>query len=198
MVSRHRHIWQPYAIAPNESVAAMSGVRSGRRPQLWLRPLQRWRWRCGNRPCLRMSRCAPVSHRFCLPLCASSTAGQGCWTYGSRISSPSPSGGRRRSDFHLDRDSRCAAVGASNSNSLSGSSSRCSSCTHRLPRFGARCDSADAAAVLDALLVRPSRSTFDAARPARALVFRDLAIGPPRSGEWSYPPSQRACKDRPS
>jgi hypothetical protein len=42
--------------------------------------------------------------------------------------------------------------------------------------FGARCDSADAAAVFDALLVRPSRSTFDAAFAAFAEVFRCLAI----------------------
>lgn len=41
-------------------------------------------------------------------------------------------------------------------------------------RFGARCESADPAAVFDARLVRPSRKTFDAAFAARAEVFRLL------------------------
>ena len=50
---------------------------------------------------------------------------------------------------------------------------------HRRPRFGARCESADAAAVFETLLVLPSRSTLDAARAALALVFRDLAIVAP-------------------
>lgn len=49
---------------------------------------------------------------------------------------------------------------------------------HRfLPDFGARCESALPAAVLAARPVRPSRSTFDAARAADALVFLDLAMG---------------------
>ncbi|WIM87899.1 hypothetical protein PT015_24290 [Candidatus Mycobacterium wuenschmannii] len=39
------------------------------------------------------------------------------------------------------------------------------------PDFGARWLSAEAAAVFDALLVRPSRSTFEAALAAFALVF---------------------------
>lgn len=38
--------------------------------------------------------------------------------------------------------------------------------------FGARCESADPAAVLEALLVRPSRKTLDAAFAAFAEVFR--------------------------
>lgn len=45
-----------------------------------------------------------------------------------------------------------------------------------LPFFGARCDSALAAAVFDALLVRPSRSTLEAALAARELVLRDAAM----------------------
>jgi hypothetical protein len=49
------------------------------------------------------------------------------------------------------------------------------------PRFGlgARCDSALAAAVLLALLVRPSRRTFDAAFAAFALVCLGFAMLPP-------------------
>jgi hypothetical protein len=45
-----------------------------------------------------------------------------------------------------------------------------------LPRFGARWDRADPAAVLDALDVRPSRRTLDAALPAFALVRRCFAM----------------------
>ena len=41
--------------------------------------------------------------------------------------------------------------------------------------FGARCESADAAAVFDGLLVRPSRSTFDA---AFAALDAFLAVSP--------------------
>ena len=44
------------------------------------------------------------------------------------------------------------------------------------PRLGARCESALAAAVFDALLVRPSRNTFEAALPALADVLRFLAM----------------------
>jgi hypothetical protein len=40
---------------------------------------------------------------------------------------------------------------------------------------GARCDSAEPAAIFDARLVEPERSTFDAARAARADVFRERA-----------------------
>jgi len=43
--------------------------------------------------------------------------------------------------------------------------------------FGARWLSAEPAAVFDALLVRPSRSTFDAAFAAFALVFRPFGVG---------------------
>lgn len=43
------------------------------------------------------------------------------------------------------------------------------------PFFGARCDRALAAAVFEALLVRPSRSTLEAALAARELVLRDAA-----------------------
>lgn len=46
---------------------------------------------------------------------------------------------------------------------------------HLLPRFGALWDRALPAAVLEARLVRPSRRTFEAAFPARTLVFLDLA-----------------------
>lgn len=46
-------------------------------------------------------------------------------------------------------------------------------------RFGARWLNALAAAVLDALLVRRSRSTFEAAFAARGDVFRLRAITPP-------------------
>jgi hypothetical protein len=41
--------------------------------------------------------------------------------------------------------------------------------------LGARCERAEAAAVFDALLVRPSRKTFDAAFAAFADVCRCLA-----------------------
>lgn len=44
------------------------------------------------------------------------------------------------------------------------------------PRLGARCDRAEPAAVFDALLVRPSRSTFEAAFAALGLVFREATI----------------------
>lgn len=43
--------------------------------------------------------------------------------------------------------------------------------------LGARCESADAAAVFDALPLRPSRSTFEAARAAAAEVFLCFATG---------------------
>jgi len=49
--------------------------------------------------------------------------------------------------------------------------------------FGARCESAEAAAVFEALLVRLSRITFEAALPAFADVFRCLAI----SGSLRHP-----------
>lgn len=52
----------------------------------------------------------------------------------------------------------------------------CASGRHHLLLLGARCDSAEPAAVLDALLVRPSRSTLDAAFAALALVVRCLAV----------------------
>ena len=45
-----------------------------------------------------------------------------------------------------------------------------------LRRFGARCESALAAAVLLLLLVRPSRITEDAAEAARELVFLPLPM----------------------
>ena len=44
--------------------------------------------------------------------------------------------------------------------------------------FGARWLRADPAAVFDVLLVRPSRSTFEAADAALALVFRGFVICP--------------------
>ncbi|HZJ49324.1 MAG TPA: hypothetical protein VFF07_00385 [Actinomycetota bacterium] len=45
-----------------------------------------------------------------------------------------------------------------------------------MPRFGARCDRALAAATFDALPLRLLRNTFDAAFPAFAEVLRFLAI----------------------
>lgn len=48
-----------------------------------------------------------------------------------------------------------------------------------LPRFGAACESADPAAVLDVLDVRPSRSTLLAARAAVRLVRRDIVCTHP-------------------
>lgn len=47
--------------------------------------------------------------------------------------------------------------------------------------FGARWESADPAAVLDARLVRPSRSTLDAAFAAFAEVRRCLGMSSPPS-----------------
>jgi hypothetical protein len=47
--------------------------------------------------------------------------------------------------------------------------------------LGARWLNAEPAAVFDVLLVRPSRSTFDAALAAFALVFRFLATNSPPS-----------------
>lgn len=44
------------------------------------------------------------------------------------------------------------------------------------PRLGAACESADPAAVLDVLDVRPSRSTLLAARAAVRLVRRDMRL----------------------
>ena len=52
--------------------------------------------------------------------------------------------------------------------------------------FGARCDSALAAAVLLLLLVRPSRITEDAALAARGLVFLDLVMFSPPSFVCQY------------
>lgn len=53
---------------------------------------------------------------------------------------------------------------------------------HLPRRLGARCDSALAAAVFDARLVRPSRRTLDAALAARALVLLDRATSVSFSG----------------
>lgn len=47
---------------------------------------------------------------------------------------------------------------------------------HRRPRFGARWERADPAAVFDALPVRPSRRTLEAAVAADLLVRRFLAM----------------------
>ena len=74
-----------------------------------------------------------------------------------------------------NRNGPGSAAGAGNANAHghgSGSPTR----RHRFPFLGARWLSADPAAVFDALLVRPSRSTFDAALAARALVFLPRAI----------------------
>jgi hypothetical protein len=67
-----------------------------------------------------------------------------------------------------------------------------------LPRLGARWDSADAAAVFDAVLVRPSRSTLLAALAALALVLRDLGMFTSFvlvGADW-MPLSERACMER--
>jgi len=85
--------------------------------------------------------------------------------------SPRPS--RRHGDCPLDANwnsRRAAADSWDPDPSRNGLGGRATGC-HRLPRFGARWLSAEAAAVFDALLVLPSRSTFDAALPARTLVF---------------------------
>lgn len=53
------------------------------------------------------------------------------------------------------------------------------------PRFGARWDSAEAAAVFDFELVRPSRRTLDAAFAALALVRRCFAMRSTSDGIWA-------------